>query len=119
MYRLSSEHSTTDELWTVAGSNIAVGTAAVVASKLGFYQAGAENGQLATFIYGAKRITVDCDNTISYTAGDSVFDAGSPTGIVNKTSSAGRRLVGFALKSYPIGTNQIEVEKFDGTRAVV
>jgi len=119
MYRLSSEHSTTRELLTVAGSDIAIGTAAVFASKLGFYEGGAANGELASFLYKAKRITCSCDDSISYTEGDAVYDAGTPSGEVNKTSTTGRRLVGYALKSYPVGTTEIEVEDFDGTRGTV
>ena len=58
---------------------------------------------------------VDCDNALVYTAGDFVYDSDSaPTGIVNKTSGAGRRKCGIVLKTYPASTSKISIE-FDGT----
>jgi hypothetical protein len=118
-YRLSSEHSTTKEMIVPLSADKAAGLAEVVASKLGFYQNGGSDGQTVSFIYGAKRITVDADGSLTYAAGDAVYDAGTPTGTVNKTGGTGRRLVGYALRSYPANTNKIEVEDFDGTRAVL
>ena len=119
MYRLASEHSSVREAWEIVSADFSVGEAAVVGSKLGFYPDGAVDTELATFIYKAKRIEATCDNSLTYAAGDSVYDAGTPTGSVNKTSSAGRRLIGYALKAYPVGTETIEIEDFDGLRAVV
>jgi hypothetical protein len=118
-YRLASEHSTTKELIVELAAAKAAGEADVVASKLGYYQNGGAIGETVSFHYGAKRLIVDADGTATYSAGDAVYDAGSPTGTVNKTGTAGRRLVGYSLRTYPAGTNKIEIEDFDGVRAVV
>ena len=118
-YRLSSEHSTTKELIVTLAAAKTAGEADLVASKLGYYQNGGSIGDQVSFHYGAKRITVDADGAATYSAGDAVYDAGTPSGTVNKAATAGRRLVGYALRSYPAGTTKIEVEDFDGTRAVV
>jgi len=118
-YRLASEHSTTNELHVKLTSDKEAGKAEVVTNKLGFYQAGGKNGDTVAFIYHAKRIICDCDSTLTYNAGDAVYDAGTPTGTVNKTGTSGRRLVGYCLKTYPANTSKIEVESFDGLRAPV
>jgi len=118
-YVLASEHSTTAEMHVVLTADKTVGQAEVLTSKLGFYQGGGKNGETVTFIYQAKRIICDCDSSLTYNAGDAVYDAGTPTGTVNKTSTAGRRLVGYCLKTYPANTSKIEVEVFDGLRAPV
>lgn len=95
------------------------GFAETIASRVGFWLAGASANQLATFIYKAKRVFADAEGAATYSAGDAVYDSGaSPTGVVNKTSGAGRTIVGYALKSYPAGTTKIEIEDFDGQRAV-
>lgn len=118
-YRLNTQHVTEMEMFVVAGANKAIGLAELVNTRLGFYQAGAINGELATFTIKSAGILVDADPAETYAAGDAVFDAGTPTGTVNKTSSAGRRLIGYVKKTYPATTASIELIDFDGTRAVI
>ena len=118
-YRLNTPHVAEMEMFVVAGANKAIGLAELVNTRLGFYQAGAVDGQLATFTIKAAGILVDADPAATYAAGDAVFDAGTPTGTVNKTGTAGRRLIGYVKKTYPATTASIEIIDFDGTRAVV
>jgi hypothetical protein len=117
-YELRSENSTISEIHAIAGAAKTVGEADLIDGKLGFWPNGAENGELQLFIFGAKRLLVDADDAVTFSQGNAVYDAGTPTGEVNKTATAGRRLVGYALKTYAAGTAQIEVENFDGTRDV-
>lgn len=119
-YELGCEKEATRELLVAPVAAKAVGLAEAVTSKVGFWFTGADANQLAPFIFKAKRVVADADGGATYSAGDPVFDnAASPTGIVNKTSATGRTIVGYALKTYPAGTTKIEIEDFDGMRAVV
>ncbi|TGN08630.1 hypothetical protein [Leptospira bandrabouensis] len=118
-YELGCNKDATREIWTAPNAAKTPGQAETVASKVGFWIAGAVADTLAVFIFKAKRVFADAEGATTYAAGDAVYDSGaSPTGIVNKTSGAGRTIVGYALKSYPAGTTRIEIEDFDGTRAV-
>lgn len=119
-YELASNKDTTRELDVDPAGTKTVGEAGVVSSKVGFWFSGGVSGTKAPFIYKAKRVFADADGAATYSAGDAVYDAAAaPTGTVNKTSATGRTIVGYALKTYPAGTTKIEVEDFDGTRAVV
>lgn len=118
-YELGCSPSEAREIWSAPVAAKTVGQAENVTSKVGFWNAGALANRLAQFVFKAKRVVADADPAPTYAAGDPVYDnAATPTGIVNKTSGVGRTIVGFALKSYPAGTNKIEIEDFDGTRAV-
>lgn len=118
-YELGCNKDATSEIFVAPVAVKTPGQAEAVSSKVGFWVAGANANNLATFIFKAKRVFADADGAATYNAGDAVYDSGaSPTGIVNKTSGAGRTIVGYALKSYPAGTTRIEIEDFDGTRAV-
>lgn len=60
---------------------------------------------------------VDCE-TDTYITGEAVYDSDSaPSGIVNKTSGTGRRLVGFVYESKP-NANKIKIY-FEGKRTTL
>jgi hypothetical protein len=67
----------------------------------------------ATFVHEAEVVEVDCDDSLTYTSGESVYDhATVPTGIVDKTATA-RKKVGIVShpegKVYAIGTTKIHI----------
>lgn len=67
----------------------------------------------ATFVHMADAVEVDCDNTLTYTSGEAVYDAAAaPTGVVNKTAAA-RKKVGIVShpegKVYAVGTTKIHI----------
>lgn len=119
-YELGCSKSETRELWPAPNAAKTPGQAETVSSKVGFWFAGAVADTIACFIYKAKRVFADAEGAATYNHGDPVYDnATTPTGTVNKTSGTGRTIVGYSMKSYPAGTTRIEIEDFDGTRAVV
>lgn len=68
----------------------------------------------AVFVHEADVVEVDCDNTLTYTSGEPVYDAdAAPTGSVNKTSGAGRKKIGIVSHPegnvYAVGTAKIHI----------
>jgi hypothetical protein len=113
-YNLNSELCDSKQIEVVAGAAKTKGTPEVVNNVLGFWFTDTANAALGTFIIGGQKVLADCDSAVTFNAGDSVYDATvAPTGIVNKTSGAGRTKVGYACKSYVLGTSQIHIV-FDG-----
>jgi hypothetical protein len=69
--------------------------------------------EAATFVHEADVVEVDCDNTLTYISGQSVYDhATVPTGVVNKTATA-RKKVGVVSHpegaTYAVGTTKIQI----------
>ena len=68
----------------------------------------------AVYVHEADVVEADCDNTLTYTSGEAVYDAdAAPTGILNKTSGAGRKKIGIVSNPegdvYPVGTAKIHI----------
>jgi hypothetical protein len=73
-----------------------------------------EANKAATYVVAADIVEVDCDNTLTYTSTQAVYDNDTTaTGSVNKTSGAGRKKIGVVShpegKTYPVGTTKIQI----------
>jgi hypothetical protein len=73
-----------------------------------------EANKAATYVLEADVVEVDCDNTLTYTSGQAVYDNDTTaTGSVNKTSGAGRKKIGVVShpegKTYAVGTTKIQI----------
>jgi hypothetical protein len=113
-YLLQSELCDSKQIEVVAGAAKTKGTPEVVNNTTGFWFTDTANAANGAFIIGAQKVLADCDPAVTFNAGDSVYDATvAPTGIVNKTSGAGRTKIGYAAKSYTLGTTKIVIV-FDG-----
>lgn len=113
-YLLQSELCDSKQIEVVAGAAKTKGTPEIVNNTMGFWFTDTANATSGAFIIGGQKVLADADPTVTFNAGDSVYDASvAPTGIVNKTSGAGRLKVGYAQKSYVLGTSKIVIV-FDG-----
>lgn len=117
MYLLQSELCDSKQIEVVAGAAKTKGSPEVVNDAFGFWFTDTENAASGAFIIGAQKVLADCDTAVTFNSGDAVYDASvAPTGTVNKTSGAGRRKVGYAQKSYVLGTAKIVIV-FDGANS--
>ena len=107
-FYLSSELNQANRLEVTAGADKTKGDVEVIGTIIGFWFESVLSGEDGTVVIGGNLYTVDCDNTLAYTAGDAVFqDTAAITGVVNKTSGGTNVIVGYAAKNYPIGTSKI------------
>lgn len=113
-YLLQSELCDSKQIEVVAGAAKTKGSPEIVNNVLGFWFTNVDNAKAGAFIIGGQKVLADADPTVTFNAGDSVYDATpAPTGIVNKTAGAGRVKVGYCAKSYVLGTSKIHIV-FDG-----
>lgn len=116
-YLLQSELCDSKQIEVVAGAAKTKGSPEVVNNTFGFWFTDTANTKAGAFIIGGQKVLADADPAVTFNAGDSVYDATPvPTGIVNKTSGAGRVKVGYAAKSYILGTSKIHIV-FDGSNS--
>lgn len=124
-YELKSELCDIESLIIKPGVAKVGGAAEIVNSKMYFYLKSSESplnvNELLVGVARAAVVEVDCDNTLTYANGESVYDHLTvPTGIVNKTS-ASRRLVGYVRHPeggvYAVGTTKIQI-RFNGNNEV-
>lgn len=112
---LSSLEDTTQIINTVAAAKVK-GAAEIVNNALAFYIKDSETlPERMVMITGASVVEADCDGTVTFNAGDNVYDSDTtPTGIVNKTSGAGRRVVGKVYESVVLGSTKVKIVFYGG-----
>lgn len=124
-YLLKSELCDTESLIIKPGVAKTGGASEIVNGKMFFYLKSSESplnvNETLLGVTRAQVVEVDCDNSLTYSNGENVYDdPTTPTGIVNKTS-ASRRLVGYVRHpeggTYPIGTTKIQI-RFNGNNEV-
>ena len=114
MYLLQSELCDSKQIEVVAGAAKTKGSPEIVNNTMGFWFTDTANASSGAFIIGGQKVLADCDTAVTFNAGDSVYDDSvTPTGTVNKTGGVGRLKVGYAQKSYTLGTAKIVIV-FDG-----
>jgi hypothetical protein len=107
MYRLRELPEEAVSLQAVAVGAKTQGQADIVNGKPGFWFEATADGATGTFIVEAEQVLVDVDSSLTYSAGDVLYEhATVPTGVLNKTSSS-RTKMGYALKSYAANTAQV------------
>lgn len=91
---------------TLTTGSVTKGAAAIVNDVYGFYIDSktysatdtTEKANVALLVFSGTKVEVDAE-ALTYNAGDFVYDDDTtPTGVLNKTSGAGRRRVGVVLE---------------------
>lgn len=107
MYRLRELPEESVSLQAIASGAKTQGQADLVNGKPGFWFEATADGATGTFIVEAEQVLVDVNSSLTYSAGDVLYEhATVPTGVLDKTSST-RTKMGYALKSYAANTSQV------------
>lgn len=84
------------------------GTVEQYSGRLGFWVDDTVSGNLGAFCTEADNVLVDVDSSLTWTQGAPLYEsAGTPSGTMNQTSTAGRKLVGYSKATYPASTAKI------------
>ena len=114
-YELRSPLDQTDQIEIDPIAVKTVGTAEILNTALVFYPKTLAIGERGFGIARAQIVAVDSDTSIAYNPGDLVYDSDTtPTGTVNKTSGAGRRIVGRVFRFKAIADTSKLLIRFDG-----